>query len=219
MSNLGAAGNLDKDRLVIVIEVLTSSIDVNVAEVFAIEEEGLTWFTPMWNFLMTEVLPGNQLEARKLKKIAPLYSIFDNQLYKRGYLRSWLKCLTEDKVKEMLAETHAGICGSHQGTKTLAKRVLRAGFYWPTIHQDAADLVRKCEQCQFHSKLGNISAYERVNISEAWPFDLWGIDIVGPFPKAIRQRRWIVVAVKYFTKWVKTEALATITTVAIEKFI
>lgn len=124
LSKLCAAGHLDKDRPVIVMEVLTSSIDVHVEQVMLNEEAAVTWFMPMLNFLTTGILPDDKLEARKLKKIAPLYSLFDNRLYKRGYLRPWLKCLREDKAKEMLAETHTGICGSHQGAKTLAKRIL-----------------------------------------------------------------------------------------------
>ncbi|KAL0415847.1 UNVERIFIED_CONTAM: Gag-Pol polyprotein [Sesamum latifolium] len=38
-----------------------------------------------------------------------------------------------------------------------------------------------------------------------------GIDILGPFPQAIAQKKFIVVAVEYFTKWVEAEALAKIT--------
>lgn len=38
------------------------------------------------------------------------------------------------------------------------------------------------------------------------------MDILGPFPAASRQRRYIFVAVDYFTKWVKAEAVKGITT-------
>jgi Integrase zinc binding domain len=107
----------------------------------------------------------------------------------------------------MLAEVHEGICGSHQGAKMLAKRIIRAGFYWPTLKFDAATLVHKCKKCQFNSKISRIPPYEMIFISDAWPFDLWGIDILGPFPTAVRQRKYILVATEYFTKWVETEAL------------
>jgi transposase InsO family protein len=58
-----------------------------------------------------------------------------------------------------------------------------------------------------------------ITIAGAWPFDLWGINILGHFPMATRQRRFILVAVEYFTKWVEAEALASITSQAVEKFI
>jgi hypothetical protein len=71
-----------------------------------------------------------------------MYAILNGQLYKRGYLRPWLKYIQEEKAKELLAEIHEGICESHQGAKTLAKCVLHAGYHWPIIHQDVTSLVR-----------------------------------------------------------------------------
>ena len=38
-----------------------------------------------------------------------------------------------------------------------------------------------------------------------------GIGYLGPFPTAIRQLKFLVVDVDYFTKWVEAKALATIT--------
>ena len=45
----------------------------------------------------------------------------------------------------------------------------------------------------------------------AWPFAQWGLDILGPFPPASGQRRFLIVGVDYFTKWVEAEPLASIT--------
>ena len=44
-----------------------------------------------------------------------------------------------------------------------------------------------------------------------WPFAQWGLDIVGPFPMTLRQLKFLVVGIDYFTKWVEAEPLATIT--------
>lgn len=87
------------------------------------------------------------------------------------------------------------------------------------MQEDAANLVKKCAKCQFHSKLSSIPPYDQISISGAWPFNLWGIDIVGPFPKATLNRRWLIVAVEYFTKWVEVEALSEITVIAAKNFI
>ena len=43
-----------------------------------------------------------------------------------------------------------------------------------------------------------------------WPFAQWGLDIMDPFPTAIRQLKFLVVCIDYFTKWVEAKALATI---------
>lgn len=38
-----------------------------------------------------------------------------------------------------------------------------------------------------------------------------GIDILGPFSKTLRQKRFVIVAVKYFSKWHEVEVVPTIT--------
>ena len=51
------------------------------------------------------------------------------------------------------------------------------------------------------------------------PFDKWGIDLLGPFPPAKGQRKFIVVAIDYFTKYVEVEALSSITDRQVCQFI
>jgi len=45
------------------------------------------------------------------------------------------------------------------------------------------------------------------------------MDIMGPFPKAMGQRKSLFVVVDHFTKWVKAEAVASITAAEVQKFI
>ena len=52
-----------------------------------------------------------------------------------------------------------------------------------------------------------------------WPFAQWGLDIMGPFPIAVRQLKFLIVGIDYFTKWVEAEALATITEKNMRSFI
>ena len=52
-----------------------------------------------------------------------------------------------------------------------------------------------------------------------WPFTQWGLDIMGPFPMALRQLKFLVVDIDYFTKWVEAEPLATITEKSIRTFV
>ncbi|KAL0400248.1 UNVERIFIED_CONTAM: Transposon Ty3-I Gag-Pol polyprotein [Sesamum radiatum] len=48
---------------------------------------------------------------------------------------------------------------------------------------------------------------------------LWRMDIVGPFPLATGQRKFLLVVIDYFTKWVEAEPLARITEGEVMKFI
>ena len=55
-------------------------------------------------------------------------------------------------------------------------------------------------------------------VTSPWFFAQWGLDIIGPFPRATANRRFVLVATDYFTKWMKAEALANITDVDVKKF-
>ena len=52
-----------------------------------------------------------------------------------------------------------------------------------------------------------------------WPFAQWGLDIMGPFLTTVRQLKFLVVGIFYFTKWVEAKALATIMKKNIQSFI
>ena len=71
------------------------------------------------------------------------------------------------------------------------------------MQKDVAEYVRKCEQCQKHAPLIHQPAGHLNLISSPWPFPQWGLDIFGLFPRAIGNRRFMLVAVDYFTKWAK----------------
>ena len=45
------------------------------------------------------------------------------------------------------------------------------------------------------------------------------MDIVGPFPKAARNKRYLLVGTDYFTKWVEAEPLANIRDVDVKKYV
>jgi len=51
------------------------------------------------------------------------------------------------------------------------------------------------------------------------PFAQWGLDIIGPFLTTVRQLRFLVVGIDYFTKWVEVEVLATIMEKNVRNFV
>jgi len=65
-----------------------------------------------------------------------------------GFITPLIKCLGSNETQEVLAEIHDGICGQHLGAKALAKKVPRAGCFWPTMLKDAKDYVNMCDKRQ-----------------------------------------------------------------------
>ena len=87
------------------------------------------------------------------------------------------------------------------------------------MQKEAHKYVKKCDQCQrfalnIHQPGGTLNP-----LSSSWPFTQWGLDILGPFPKTVGNKRFLLVGIDYFTKWVEAEPLANIRDVDAKKFI
>ena len=85
--------------------------------------------------------------------------------------------------------------------------------------KDAQAYVKACDKCQRFSNLIRQPSEELTPMTAPWPFTQWGLDIMGPFPTAVRQLKILVVGISYLTKWVEAEALATITERNIRSFV
>ncbi|GKV27692.1 hypothetical protein SLEP1_g36830 [Rubroshorea leprosula] len=67
--------------------------------------------------------------------------------------------------------------------------------------------------------LAHKPAEELTSLTAPWPFAQWGIDLLGPFVKAVGGATHLVVAVDYFTKWVEARPLSCLTSRRIEDFL
>ena len=157
--------------------------------------------------------------ARKLKVQASQFVLIRDVLCKRGFSQLYLRCLSHDEADYMMKEVHEGICGNHSGARSLVHKLIRAGFYWPTMLKDAQAYVKTYDKCQRFSNLIRQPSEELTLMTAPWPFAQWGLDIIGPFPTAVRQLKFLVVGIDYFTKWVEAEALAIITEKNIRSFV
>ena len=87
------------------------------------------------------------------------------------------------------------------------------------MKQDAISYVKKWDKCQRFARTEYHPPKKLTSIVFPWPFAQWGLDILGPFPKAKAQKKFVIVACEYFTKWAEADAVATITQRSVEKFI
>ncbi|GJY35538.1 reverse transcriptase domain-containing protein [Tanacetum coccineum] len=119
----------------------------------------------------------------------------------------------------VLREIHAGSSSMYSGPRSVVARALRSGYYWPTMHRDARDMIKKCNDCQVHRPIPRQPQQELTPITSPWPFHKWGIDIAGPFPVAAGGLKFLIVAIDYFTKWIEAKAVATITGNQVKRFV
>ena len=59
----------------------------------------------------------------------------------------YLKCVEESEAKYILEEIHEGLCGDHAGPRSWVSKIVRTGYFWPTMQKDAKEFVERCDKC------------------------------------------------------------------------
>ncbi|PKI77688.1 hypothetical protein CRG98_001918, partial [Punica granatum] len=89
-----------------------------------------------------------------------------------------------------------------------------------TTLADCAKDVRHCHLCQVYANHIKAPHNELRPMAASWPFSMWGIDVIGPInPKVSNGHMFILVAIDYFTKWIKAITLASVTANAVARFL
>ncbi|XP_031099838.1 uncharacterized protein LOC116004037 [Ipomoea triloba] len=167
----------------------TSNIDISW--VCPVQSREPCWIDHITKYKKDGTLPVDEQDAKLTRLRPPSYVILEDKLYKRAYNGTLLKCVYPDEAELMMREVHKGVCSAHQGAYTIARRIMLQGR----------------------------PATNYTPVSTAIPFSRWGIDLVGALPTGSGSRKYIIVAIDYFTKWVEAEPLASITAARCKNFV
>ncbi|XP_072073822.1 uncharacterized protein [Arachis hypogaea] len=170
-----------------------------------ISDEPPSWIDPILSFLENGELPEGEQGARTVRRKATKYVAKQGQLYKWELNQPLLNCLRPDQTDYVLSEVHEGCCGHHIEKKALARKLIRAGYYWPSLMSDAQEFVRKCKKCQENANFHNSPAMELSSMLASRPFAQWRIDLLGPFPVGPEQVKYLIGPIDYYTKWIEAE--------------
>ncbi|KAK8916007.1 hypothetical protein KSP39_PZI022731 [Platanthera zijinensis] len=136
-----------------------------------------SWMDPITTYLMTGRLPEGELEKKHIRYKSAYYLLKEGVLYRKTLSGLLARCISEEEVERVLEEIHSGECGSHSGSRTLEGRVLRQGYFWPTLRKDAEEFARRCRKCQEFAPLQLLPAQRLRTITAPWPFAIWGLDL------------------------------------------
>nr|KYP31685.1 Pro-Pol polyprotein [Cajanus cajan] len=150
LSKLANTKRPGQHRTIIQETLHSPSLDEKIVNVNDNEELG--WMADIWNYLKEGTLPKDKDEARKVRMRLAKFIIIDDELFKRGISTPLLKCLTTSQAAYVVKEIHQEVCGMHSGARSMAARVLRAGYYWPTLKSDCQSYIQKCKECQQFGK-------------------------------------------------------------------
>ncbi|KAL7871425.1 hypothetical protein SRHO_G00064080 [Serrasalmus rhombeus] len=130
-----------------------------------------------------------------------------------------LKLYAPESIRgSLLNYFHDHPTAGHLGiTKTLAR--LRLRFFWPKLRKDVKTYVLSCPVCQLTKPCQKKPAGLLVPIHASEPWEVAGVDFVGPLPRTAAGNTYILVFVDYFSKWIEVSAVREATAqVAASKF-
>eukprot|EP00253_Pinus_taeda_P020351 PITA_20351 len=149
-----------------------------------------------------ENLSKSKARFTKLKSLR--YFVYDQNLFWKDAGGILLNCLIEEEADKVIDEFHKGDCGGHHYWKATANKVLRAGYFWPTMFRDIYKKIATCHECQVFEGKRKLMPLPLVPIYVEAPFQQWGLDFIGEIhPPSSGQHRWILTATDYFTKWIE----------------
>jgi transposase InsO family protein len=180
------------------------------------------WYYDIKNFLQRQEYPlgASNGDKKTLRRLASGFFLDGELLYKRNHDLVLLRCVNRKEADTLIEEIHEGSFGTHMNGHALARKILRAGYYWLTMETDCLNHVRKCHKCQIYADRIHVSPTPLNVLTSPWPFSMWGIDMIGMIePKASNGHRFILVAIDYFTKWVEAASYANVTRQVVAQFI
>ncbi|CAL9005529.1 unnamed protein product, partial [Prunus brigantina] len=173
-------------------------------------DEDPGWQDPIIDYLVNGNLPTDKSEAGKVQQKAARYYMHGSKLIRRSYSGPHLTCIKYPQTLEVLCKIHDGECGNHSGGRSLTKKALNMGYFWPTMRHDSTEYVKKCDRCQRYKLIPNLPAEVYHPQNSLWPFMQWAIDPVGFLPLVPTKKDTMIVATDYFTKWIEVETLSSI---------
>ncbi|TYK16440.1 uncharacterized protein E5676_scaffold21G002380 [Cucumis melo var. makuwa] len=96
------------------------------------------WYFDIKEYIKCREYPYEALEndKRTIRRLAMNFFLSGEVLYKRNHDMVLLRCVDEEEAKQIMTDIHEGICGTHANGHTMARQILRSGYYWTTMKSD-----------------------------------------------------------------------------------
>uniref|UniRef100_A0A2N9HUB0 Uncharacterized protein n=1 Tax=Fagus sylvatica TaxID=28930 RepID=A0A2N9HUB0_FAGSY len=179
------------------------------------------WYYDIKRFIQDREYPSRATENEKkyIRRMAFQFFLSGEILYKRTHDATLLRCVDAEEANRLIQEMHAGLMGAHANGPFLARKIMRAGYYWLTMERDCIRHVQTCHKCQMYQNSKNAPPQYLHTMASPWPFSAWGMDVIGAItPKASNGHEFILVAIDYFTKWVEACSFKNVTQVAVTRY-
>ncbi|CAG8607996.1 7340_t:CDS:1 [Paraglomus occultum] len=134
-----------------------------------------------------------QLKQEIIAKGSNTYKIINNNLFVKHVI--WKRVIKDPEHKRIIRDVHDL---AHSGKRRTLDKIKEL-YWWPGMMNHVADYIESCDSCQRDTKPKHQNPLNPIPISGPW--EIVGIDHVGPLPKSKEGYQYIIVAQDYLTKW------------------
>ncbi|KAK9753373.1 RNase H-like domain found in reverse transcriptase [Popillia japonica] len=161
-----------------------------------------------------------------LRRTSKNFEIVDDVLYKKNpnsVGQDKLLVIPHGLKHEILYSHHNEPLSGHLGmARTLNK--IKKSYFWDGMTKDVKKYVRGCQDCQSRKGPTNVKPAGLLQpIPVGSPFEMVGIDLLGPFRRSSKGKTFgktfIVVATDYATRWAEAKALTNGKAEGVAKFL
>nr|XP_033517645.1 uncharacterized protein LOC117281896 [Nicotiana tomentosiformis] len=173
LANLAPVTNVINAENAIVIHLFHSALDQDKSEV-NFNNLAWDWRNEFVNFLQYGILPEDKKSQLLRQKVA-WYFLIRGSLYRMMFGGPLAWCLGPSQTEYMMREVHEGHCGNHAEGRSLIKTLIRVGYYWPNMEEEAESFVAKCDKCQRYANNMHRPTELLHSVISPWPFMKWGM--------------------------------------------
>jgi hypothetical protein len=139
------------------------------------------WYSHIIYFLQNLLVPSDltKTQGRDLNIKAIIFSINDNLLFWKNPTRILLSCINQEESTKIMTEFHNSECGGHHYWKITTHKILRVGYYWPSLFSDVCKFVKTCDKCQRFAGKQQLKSLPLKPVVVTSPFQQWGLDFIG----------------------------------------
>nr|GEU31040.1 reverse transcriptase domain-containing protein [Tanacetum cinerariifolium] len=114
---------------------------------YALSKIASTSFAHLSKHVLVEVLENKSIKEKEVATV--IEEDGATWMTQRSFLTPWLRCMGPLQAEYVMRETHEGSCSMQAGPHSVVAKAIRLGYYRPTMHKDARDMIRKCSDCQW----------------------------------------------------------------------
>jgi hypothetical protein len=156
--------------------------DSSLSALFYIDDKILLvsehpWYMNLVYYLQNQRCPDNldTHQRRRLCLESTRYAIIGDFLFRRSIDGVVLHCVNNKDAHKLLQESHHSSSsviqvGGHFSVKTIALKIIRKGYYWPSIFCESYVFLRSCDKCQKFSRKERLSTMPLQPVLPDFPF-------------------------------------------------